>query len=340
MDKLRVNLGENSYDICFTDSFDGLCAALKEINAPQKLLVVTDTNVEKLYADEVNSILLNNGYDSAVYSFPAGEEMKGMDSILGICRACIEHGLDRKSMILALGGGVVGDMAGFAAASFMRGIDFYNIPTTVLSEVDSSIGGKTAIDFCGLKNIIGAFHQPKGVIVDVDTLSTLSDRMISNGLAEALKMAATHDKELFDIFENGQPLENLEEIIERSLRIKKSVVESDEKESGVRKVLNFGHTVGHAIESNTPSLYHGECVALGMLPMCSQSVRERLVSIFRKLNLPIETECDYQRIIDAMRHDKKMSGDNISAVFVDEIGSFIIEKLPFDEFCERIKAVY
>lgn len=331
---IPVKTSMGGYDIVLERG--ALGRADKYFNLDRSVLVVTDDGVPREYSETVASLCR----EAMILVLPQGEKSKNFDNYKKILEALVGADFTRSDCVVAVGGGVVGDMAGFAAASFMRGIDFYNIPTTVLSEVDSSIGGKTAIDFCGLKNIIGAFHQPKGVIVDVDTLSTLSDRMISNGLAEALKMAATHDKELFDIFENGQPLENLEEIIERSLRIKKSVVESDEKESGVRKVLNFGHTVGHAIESNTPSLYHGECVALGMLPMCSQSVRERLVSIFRKLNLPIETECDYQRIIDAMRHDKKMSGDNISAVFVDEIGSFIIEKLPFDEFCERIKAVY
>ena len=210
----------------------------------------------------------------------------------------------------------------------------------MLSQVDSSIGGKTAIDFCGLKNIVGAFHQPKGVIVDVDTLKTLDERMISNGLAEAVKMSLTHDKDLFNIFEQENPLEQIEKIIECSLKIKKSVVEADEKENGVRRVLNFGHTVGHAIESNTPSLYHGECVALGMLPMCSAEVRVRLLSVLKKLNLPCEITVDTEKIIEAMRHDKKMSGDFINAVFVDEIGSFNIKQLLFREFCEEIKAVY
>ena len=331
---IPVKTSMGGYDIVLERG--ALGRADKYFNLDRSVLVVTDDGVPREYSETVASLCR----EAMILVLPQGEKSKNFDNYKKILEALVGADFTRSDCVVAVGGGVVGDMAGFAAASFMRGIDFYNIPTTVLSEVDSSIGGKTAIDFCGLKNIIGAFQQPKGVIVDVDTLSTLSDRMISNGLAEALKMAATHDKELFDIFENGQPLENLEEIIERSLRIKKSVVESDEKESGVRRVLNFGHTVGHAIESNTPSLYHGECVALGMLPMCSQSVRERLVSIFRKLNLPIETECDYQRIIDAMRHDKKMSGDSISAVFVDEIGSFRIEKLPFDEFCERIKAVY
>ena len=331
---IPVKTSMGGYDIVLERG--ALARADKHFNLDRSVLIVTDDGVPREYAETVAALCR----EAMILVLPQGEVNKNFDNYKKILEALVGADFTRSDCVVAVGGGVVGDMAGFAAASFMRGIDFYNIPTTVLSQVDSSIGGKTAIDFCGLKNIIGAFHQPKGVIVDVNTLSTLSDRMLSNGLAEALKMAATHDEELFDIFENDDPIDRLEDIIERSLKIKRSVVESDEKESGVRRVLNFGHTVGHAIESNTPSLYHGECVALGMLPMCEESVRERLVPILKKLNLPTETEVDYKRIVDTMRHDKKMSGDSISAVFVDKIGSFRIEKLPFNDFCERIKAVY
>lgn len=331
---IPVKTSMGGYDIVLERG--ALARADKYFNLNRSVLIVTDNGVPREYSETVAALCR----EAMILVLPQGETNKNFDNYKKILETLVGADFTRSDCVVAVGGGVVGDMAGFAAASFMRGIDFYNIPTTVLSEVDSSIGGKTAIDFCGLKNIIGAFHQPKGVIVDVDTLNTLSERMLSNGLAEALKMAATHDEQLFDIFENGNPLDNLEEIIERSLMIKRSVVQSDEKESGVRRVLNFGHTVGHAIESNTPTLYHGECVALGMLPMCSDAVRDRLVPILKKLNLPTETECDYQKIVDTMRHDKKMSGDSISVVFVDKIGSFRIEKIPFNEFCERIKAVY
>ena len=234
---------------------------------------------------------------------------------------------------------MVGDMAGFAAATFMRGIDFYNIPTTLLSQVDSSIGGKTAIDFCGYKNIVGAFYQPKRVIIDADTLSTLDKRQISNGMAEAVKMSLTHDSELFAIFEKGDAVKNIDTVIERSLKIKRSVVEADEQEAGLRKVLNFGHTVGHAIESKTPSLYHGECVALGMLPLCSERVRARLIKVLESLGLPTAVDTDYEEIIETMRHDKKMAGENISYITVTEVGSFNMEKSDFNTFAQMIKRV-
>ena len=298
------------------------------------MLVVTDSGVPREYAEAVAA----GAKESIIIVFPEGEASKNFDTYKSILEALVQGDFTRTDCVVAVGGGVTGDMAGFAAATFMRGIDFYNIPTTVLSQVDSSVGGKTAIDFDGYKNIVGAFHQPKGVIIDPDTLKTLPDRQISNGLAEAVKMALTHDAELFEMLEKDDC--NIDAVIERSIKIKRAVVEADEKESGLRKVLNFGHTVGHAIESNTPALYHGECVALGMLPMCSESVRERLIPVLNRLNLPTSVECDTQKIIDIMSHDKKMAGDMISVIRVENVGTFDITKVKFSEFSNEIKAVY
>lgn len=312
----------------------GLSRASEYFNLDRNVLIVTDSGVPKGYAERVAAQCKN----AVVFTFAQGETSKNFDTYKSILEALVNGGFTRTDCVVAVGGGVSGDMAGFAAATFMRGIDFYNIPTTVLSQVDSSVGGKTAIDFGGLKNIVGAFHQPKGVIIDPDTLKTLPERQISNGLAESVKMALTHDKELFEIFESDNF--DIDTVIERSIKIKRSVVEADEKESGLRKVLNFGHTVGHAIESNTPTLYHGECVALGMLPMCSDKVRERLIVVLEKLNLPTVVNCETQKIIDTMSHDKKMAGDMISVVRVDDIGTFNITKLSFADFANEIKAVY
>lgn len=303
-------------------------------NLDRNVLIVTDSGVPSEYAETVAS----QCRESMIIVFAQGEESKNFDTYKSILEALVQGGFTRTDCVVAVGGGVTGDMAGFAAASFMRGIDFYNIPTTVLSQVDSSVGGKTAIDFGGYKNIVGAFHQPKSVIIDPDTLKTLSERQISNGLAESVKMALTHDAQLFAMLETDNF--DIDAVIERSIKIKRAVVEADEKESGLRKVLNFGHTVGHAIESNTPSLYHGECVALGMLPMCSESVRKRLIPVLKKLNLPIKVDCDMQKIIDTMSHDKKMAGDMISVIRVENVGTFDITKVKFSDFAENIKAVY
>ena len=225
----------------------------------------------------------------------------------------------------------MGDLAGFVAATFMRGVDFYNIPTTVLSQVDSSIGGKVAIDFEGYKNIVGAFYPPKAVIIDPDTLKTLDERQISNGLSESIKMALTSDSELFRIFESDSL--DMDLIIEKSLKIKKFVVEEDEKEQGLRRILNFGHTLAHAIESqsNMTDIYHGEAVALGMLPMCSKAVRERLLPVLEKLNLPTTFKLDMKAVATAICHDKKADGDYITVVFVPEVGKWEMKKLPIAE---------
>lgn len=308
--------------------------AAEYFNLDRNVLIVTDSGVPREYAETV----AQQCKESIITVFPEGEASKNFDTYKSILEALLQGDFTRTDCVVAVGGGVTGDMAGFAAATFMRGIDFYNIPTTVLSQVDSSVGGKTAIDFGGYKNIVGAFHQPKGVIIDSDTLKTLPYRQISNGLAEAVKMALTHDNKLFEMFESGNF--DIDTVIERSVKIKQSVVEADEKESGLRKVLNFGHTVGHAIESNTPTLYHGECVALGMLPMCSCEVRARLIPVLEKLKLPTSIDIDPKKIIDTMSHDKKMAGDKISVVRVKKIGSFEIEKVDFSTFSNQIEAVY
>ena len=242
----------------------------------------------------------------------------------------LDHGFSRKDCVVAVGGGVVGDLAGFAASAYMRGVDFYNIPTTLLSQIDSSIGGKTAINFGGVKNIVGAFYQPKKVLIDPDLLGTLPARQLSNGLAEAIKMALTSDKTLFTLLENKNVEEHLDDVIIRSLHVKKSVVEQDEKEAGLRKVLNFGHTIGHGIEVST-DLYHGECVALGMLPMCGGTVRPRLTAVLQKCGLYRTIEYDWDTITHAAFHDKKADGNTVTVVTVEEIGHFVMKTMPCEE---------
>jgi 3-dehydroquinate synthase len=251
----------------------------------------------------------------------------------------LENGFTRTDCVVAVGGGVVGDLAGFAAASFMRGIDFYNIPTTVLSQVDSSVGGKVAIDMNNIKNCVGAFHQPKAVLIDPDVLNTLPPRQIANGLAEAVKMAITFDETLLSVFEQEDYMEHIDEIITASVRLKAEVVRQDEKESGLRRVLNFGHTIGHGIETaaGLDKLYHGECVALGMLPMCAPKVRERLKAVLQKAGLPIETDLDIEVALSAVSHDKKMDKQKINYVFCPEIGAFEFCSADLQAYAEMVK---
>ncbi len=303
----------------------------------RKVLVVTDDGVPAEYAKTVAAA----ANESVIVTLPQGEATKNFDSYKLLLSTMLKEGFTRGDCVVAVGGGVVGDLSGFAAASFMRGIDFYNIPTTILSQVDSSIGGKTAIDFEGYKNIVGAFWPPKRVIIDPETLKTLPARQISNGLAEAVKMSLTCDSELFEIFEQHDPMELLDTIIERSLLIKKKVVEEDEKEAGLRKILNFGHTVAHAIESKNElkNYYHGECVAMGMLYMCSPAVRERLVPVLEKLSLPASLDYSAADLIEAIGHDKKMDGKSITVAYVPAIGSVELKKLTLEELETAIREV-
>ncbi len=330
---LTMNLPGREYDIIIERG--ALSRASEYFNLNRRVLVVTDSGVPAEYARTVAS----QSKEATVVTIPEGEESKCTRFLEELLSRMVEGNFTRSDCVCAVGGGVCGDLAGFAAAIYMRGIDFYNIPTTVLSEVDSSIGGKVAIDFLGVKNIVGAFHQPRGVIVDPDTLKTLPRRQIANGLAEALKMSLTSDAELFKIFEDGEAEERIDEVIIRSLKIKKAVVEEDEKESGLRRILNFGHTLGHGIEAVTVGrLYHGECVALGMIPMCSDAVRGKLLSALRSLGLPTESTFDLEEALSVASHDKKRSGDDISAVYVESIGSCEIRKMPLDEWKAAIRA--
>jgi len=249
-----------------------------------------------------------------------------------------ENSFSRGDCVVAVGGGVMGDLSGFAAATYMRGIDFYNIPTTMLSMVDSSIGGKVAIDMDGIKNIVGAFYQPKAVLIDPDVLSTLDKRQYNAGLAESLKMAATCDRALFELIENDTSDSHTDEIIESSLRIKKSVVEQDPTEKGLRRVLNFGHTVGHAIESAENGRYiHGECVALGMLTMCSDRTAKRIINIMKRVGLPTDIDVPTELLTPYIKHDKKVSGGMVVTVYVEDAGSFEFRRESIEEIEARIE---
>ncbi len=307
--------------------------ALKEVekllNLNRKVLIITDSGVPEEYAKSVAEKAKN----PLIVTIEQGEQSKNFDTYKNLLEKAVEFGLTRSDCIVAVGGGVVGDISGFVASTFMRGIDFYNIPTTLLSQVDSSIGGKTAIDFMGYKNIVGAFWQPKKVVIDSDTLKTLPPRQISNGLAEAVKMSLTSDAELFEMFEQSDPETIIDTIIHRSLLIKKYVVEEDERETGLRKVLNFGHTIAHAIESETElsTYYHGECVAMGMLFMCSQKVRNRLLHVLEKLSLPTLSDFNTDKLLTAIKHDKKFSGDKVTVVFVEEVGKFQFKEMTIND---------
>lgn len=333
--KLTVKTSTGAYDI--TLERGSLQKLENSFQMQRRALIVTDDGVPAQYASQAAA-----QFQSAeVITLPQGEQTKSFESFRLLLQKLTEKTFTRGDCVVAVGGGVIGDLAGFSAACYLRGIDFYNIPTTLLSEVDSSVGGKTAIDFCGYKNIVGAFYPPKAVVIDPSLLATLARRQLASGAAEAIKMALTSDKTLFELFE-AQPLDAIiDTVIERSVRIKRAVVEEDEREKGARRILNFGHTLAHAIESEEglSGLLHGESVAIGMLPMCSPPVRERLCAVLKKNGLPTEIPFNAETLIEAMRHDKKCSGDNITVVYCNEVGKAELQKLSFSDFAAKIGEV-
>ena len=333
---IPVNLGTDSYDIVLERGCIRRAGELLRLD--RKVLVVTDDGVPEAYAKTV----ADQCGEARIETLPQGEENKNFAGFERLLRAMLDFGMTRKDCVAAVGGGVIGDMAGFAAACYMRGIDFYNIPTTVLSQVDSSIGGKTAIDLDGIKNIVGAFYQPKRVLIDPEVLETLPDRQVANGMAEAVKMAVCFDAEGFALAEGYRIGDWPDRLIENALRIKKRVVEEDVKEQGLRRALNFGHTLGHGIQSlhAENGLYHGECVALGMLPMCSDAVRPRLKTVLERLGLPTVCGADPGRVMAAVIHDKKADHGKIMAVVCEKAGSCRIIPMTPEELRERYTAQF
>ncbi len=343
------------YDIVFSQSFEGLWEELEELGAAGKrLCIVTDSNVDKLYGEEILSCISEKCRKAVKYVFPAGEENKTLDTVRKVYQFLIEEGFDRKDMLLALGGGVVGDLTGFTAATYLRGIDFIQIPTTLLAQADSSIGGKTGVDFDGYKNMVGAFKMPRLVYMNVAALKTLEERQFYAGFAEIMKHGIIKDavfyewliQKMYEICDRD--LDTLEEMVMRSCSIKKRVVEKDPTEKGERMLLNFGHTIGHAIEKAKHfELYHGECVALGAVAAAYISWKKELLSkeeyyeirdMFVPFNLPITVEdISPEEIVKITKSDKKMEADTICFVLIKKIGKAVVDRTVTDE--EMLAAV-
>lgn len=329
---IPINLQENSYDIIVER---GAINRVEEyLNLNRKVLIVTDEGVPKEYSQ----IVASKCKYAVIKTVKQGETSKSLPVFEEILTVLLKEGFTRKDLVVAVGGGVVGDLSGFVAASYMRGIDFYNIPTTALSQIDSSIGGKTGINLNGIKNIVGAFYQPKKVIVDPNLLKTLDKRLLSEGLVEALKMSLTSNDKLFSIFENEDIEKNIDTIIIESLKIKRYVVEQDEKEAGLRKILNFGHTLGHAIEAQekTLDIYHGECVALGMIPFLSDNLKPRVINVLKKLGISHKIDFDINLAKEALKHDKKSESSFITIIKVNSCGSFITENMDVNILQEKL----
>lgn len=337
--KLTVNLKERSYDVTVGSGI--LSEAKNLFDISRKVLIVTDDNVPYKYSEEIAA----QAKDPIIRVVPNGEKSKSVKTAEYLLKEMLENNFGRRDCVLAVGGGVIGDLAGFVSSLYMRGIDFYNVPTTVLSQVDSSIGGKVAVNFEGVKNIIGAFHQPKGVLIDIKTLETLPERQIKNGLIEALKSGVIRDASLFETFESQDGIKDIETIIGKSLEVKRKIVENDEKESGERKLLNFGHTIGHGIESAAHGkLFHGECVALGMYLISDGKLKNRLKKIYENMGIWDGIYAEYLKILDndreeiirAVTHDKKASGGLFDAVVADDIGKGYVKKMTPEEITAKI----
>ncbi|WP_303840930.1 3-dehydroquinate synthase [Selenomonas ruminantium] len=342
MRKVRVDLGEKSYDIIIGYAIDReLVDFVKGAGYSRKALLVTDTNVGPLYAKQVQQLLAEAGLEAAVAQIPAGESSKTLTTANELFTRAIELGLDRKSPIFALGGGVVGDLAGFVAATYMRGVPFVQLPTSLLAQVDSSVGGKVAVNHELGKNLIGAFYQPQAVFMELNFMKSLPRREIYTGLGEIIKYGIIYDAEFFAFLESNREAvlalepEALVHIIARSCEIKAAVVSEDEKEAGLRRILNFGHTIAHAIEKETGYVRynHGEAVATGMigaayisreLGLIGENEYNRVREMIARCNLPLQAAgVTVEAMYGDIFHDKKTVGGKVTWVLMEKIGQVI-----------------
>ena len=343
MKTLRVNIPQREYDIHIGKGIlSDIGKILSGIYDGKKIAVVTDDNVGPLYAEKVKRALEEGGYEVKIITVAAGESSKSVAVLESLYSGMLEFGITRTDMIIALGGGVVGDLTGFAAATLLRGIPFVQVPTTLLAQVDSSVGGKVAVNLKQGKNLAGAFYQPKMVIIDTDCLLTLTDEIFADGMAEVIKYGAIEDAELFGVLEgvNGRKelFEKIQDIVYTCCDIKRRIVEADERDLGGRMVLNFGHTFGHAIEKkyNYSTYTHGMAVAAGMVMaaqwgedrgITKEGTLRRIEEILKKHNLPTDAGLEREELYSAVCVDKKGNGALINLILLEEIGKAVIKEI-------------
>ena len=358
--RLTINYEKKPcYDIVFTDSFDLLLDELQAFDVEnRRVALIADSTTARLFGDTVQNILNGHCRQVLLHTFPAGESNKTLDTVKGIYKALIEAKFDRKDLLVALGGGVVGDITGYVAATYLRGVDFIQVPTTLIAQSDSSIGGKTGVDFDEYKNMVGAFYMPKLVYMNISTLKELDDRQFYAGFAEVMKHGLIKDamfyewllEHMYEIHDRDTAI--LEEMVMRSCSVKKLVVEKDPKEQGDRALLNFGHTIGHAIEKAKHfEMVHGECIALGMVAAAYISWKHNWLSMdeyyevrdmFVPFNLPISIDSiDPEEILRLTKSDKKMEGSQIKFVLLKKVGKAVIDRTVTDEeILEAIREIY
>lgn len=350
---MQIQLTNHTYDILIQKG------ALKEIGRwvqtlwqPQRIAIITDSNVAPLYGEAAQEDLLNAGFETHLFVVPAGEASKSLAHAEQLYQQLADAGFTRSDGIIALGGGVIGDLVGFVASTYMRGLHFLQIPTTLLAQVDSSIGGKTAVNTQRAKNLVGTFSQPAGVLIDPEVLITLNDRRLREGIAEIIKAGAIADQNLWGkllaLKDEYELLDRAEEIIPLALNVKKIVVEEDEFDHGSRLLLNFGHTIGHGIENTAGYgvVSHGEAVSLGMVMISRQAEKkgltpegltEQLIGMLEKYHLPITHEnLNQEAIYQAITHDKKARGHHIKIILLDAIGQAKIVAIPIEEMRDYI----
>lgn len=345
---LKVNIPDREYDIRIGNGIiKDSGKMIREIYSGDKIAIVTDSNVMPLYAEAFTNSLNRAGFKTKCICVPAGEESKCSEQLFRLYDEMLDFGLTRSGMIAALGGGVIGDLAGYAAASLLRGIPFIQIPTTLLAQVDSAVGGKVAIDLPRGKNLVGAFYQPKLVIADTGCLKTLSDRILSDGMAEVIKYGAILDDVLFNLLESIKNRKELfakiDEIVYTCCNIKRMVVEADEYDTDERMLLNFGHTFGHAIEKqyNFRTYTHGEAVGIGMIiisrwseinKLTVKGTSDRIKSVIEQYNLPTSAALDKNILKEAVAVDKKGMGENLNLIVLEKIGKAFIHTVKKEGF--------
>lgn len=336
------------YDITIERGIlDSIGNRVRPLTKAKRAAVISDSNVAPLYLKKVLDSFSAAGFEVHSFSYPAGEPSKTMDTVNKIMECFLIGKLTRGDIAVALGGGVCGDLTGFASAIYLRGIDFVQIPTSFLSQVDSSVGGKTGCDLPFGKNLCGAFHNPIAVYIDSDTLKTLPEYYLTDGLAESIKAGAIRLPELFDLFEKGA-MDSLDEVIRQSVQMKADIVQRDFTEKGERTLLNFGHTLGHAIEryENYRGLSHGRAVCVGMALITKASEKagltekgtyDRLVSCLKKYDLPFDTDIPLDTLAELCISDKKSIGSSIKLVLLSKIGDAFTKEVPWDKLYSFLK---
>lgn len=340
--ELIVDLKDRSYSIIIEKGLiNRVSEEIRKVYKGKKIFIITDDNVNKYYGDKISNELKGSDFEVKLLSLKPGEETKNFNTLPIVYNELLDFNLTRSDLIIALGGGVIGDLAGFVASTYLRGVDFVQIPTSLLAQVDSSVGGKVAVDLDRGKNLVGSFYHPKCVLIDPEVLNTLEDRFFIDGMAEVIKYGCIKDKEFFDYLEkmenNKQLINNMEVVIHKCCDIKRQVVENDEKDKGERMLLNFGHTLGHAIEQhyNYTKYSHGEGVAIGMYViskiseekgLTKKGTSQRIKDILVKYNLPYELDVNIEETLEAINLDKKKLGNDLNIIILKEIGSSEIYK--------------